>query len=146
MEWQDLKGGFSTATVAEGEPLEIAMRDFCEQIRANVLPKHMEVDWNYIRVEFWADSGRMIAFPAISSKNERIEKAGCQVVFEDLRAQYEELANADLEDAAFTEALIDAERSWIQRFVAAARETGLNGQQVQFWDGDGEEAILKVSI
>lgn len=144
MEWHDIEGGFSMATVAEGEPLEIAMREFCEKIRADILPTHKGVDWNYIRVEFWSDSGRMIAFPASSSTNERIEKAGCQVVFEELLAQYQQLADSDMEDAAFTATLIDVVHSWIQRFVAAARETGMMGQQIQFWDG--EEAILEVAI
>jgi len=146
MEWQDLKCGFSMATVAEGEPLEIAMREFFKRIEADVLPKNEGVDWNYIRVEFWADSGRMIAFPASRTKNERIEKAGCQVAFEELLAQYEELADSDMEDEAFTAALIDVERTWIERFVAAARESGMSGQQIQFWDGDGEKAILEVVI
>lgn len=146
MEWQDLTAGFTTATVAEDESLDVAMHGFCEQIRAYVLPKNQGVDWNYIRVELWSDSGRMIAFPANRSKNERIEKAGCQIVFNALLAQYEDLADSDIDDDAFAEALVDAKRSWIQNFVVAAREAGLSGQKVQFWDGDGEDVILEVEV
>ena len=70
MEWHDHKSGFSTATVSEGEPLDAAMHEFSSRIRVDVLPKHESVDWDYIRVEFWPDSGRIIAFPANSSRNE----------------------------------------------------------------------------
>lgn len=67
MDWQNLKGGFSMATVAEGEPLGVAMREFCNQISTQVIPKNEGVDWDHLRVEFWPDSGRMIAFPSQSS-------------------------------------------------------------------------------
>lgn len=146
MEWHDHKSGFSTATVSEGEPLDAAMHEFSSRIRVDVLPKHEGVDWDYIRVEFWPDSGRIIAFPANSSRNERIEKAGCQVIFDELLNEYEELADSDMGDEAFSAALMNGEHKWIERFVAAAKDGGLSGRQVQFWDGDGEAAIRVVAI
>ncbi|GIW80232.1 MAG: hypothetical protein KatS3mg105_2039 [Gemmatales bacterium] len=76
MDWQELKGNFSMATVESGDSIDQAMSEFCRRIREKVIPGNDGVAWDYLRVEFWPDSGRMIVFPASSSSSERIEKAG----------------------------------------------------------------------
>lgn len=146
MEWQTLQGGFTMATVAKGEPLDVAMLAFCRQIQEQVIPQNHGVLWDHVRVEIWADSGRLIAFPARRLERERIEKSGCQVVFDELRGQYEELADSDMADDAFTDALTRVQVSWIERFVTAAKSGILSGLRVQFWDSDGEAAIREVTI
>lgn len=146
MEWRNIAGGFSMATVADGEPADEALREFCRRIRDDVLPKNKGVDWDYLRVEFWPDSGRLIAFPANSFRSVRIEKAGCQVVFAELLGVYEELADSDMEDVSFTAALKSAEQVWIDRFILAAQDSGLSGQNVQFWDCDGKSPIRNVTV
>lgn len=146
MKWEELKGGFSMAKVAEGEPLYGAMVGFCNRIREKVLPQQEGVEWDCIRIEFWPDSGRMIAFPSKTLQMQRIEKFGCQVVFEELLHQYEELADSELSDDVFTSALTEIEAGWIECFISAAKLEGLGGLHIQFWDCDGESPIRAIVV
>ncbi len=146
MDWQDLKGGFSIASVASKHSVDEAMLELCERIRIDVIPKNEKVDWDHLRVELWADSGRIIVFPSSITSSGRIEKAGCQVVFSTLLERYEKLADSDLDDNAFKTALLEEEKSWIERFLVAARKVGLNGERVRFWDSEGEQPIRETMI
>jgi len=141
MEWQALNSSFTMAAIGSGESIEQAMTEFCQQIKDYVIPKNDGIAWDCLRIEFWSDSGRIIAFPSSTSISSRIEKAGCQVVFADLLAQYEQLADSDLDDDAFVAALLEAERDWIEKFLDAARQVSLTGYRFQFWDGEGESPI-----
>jgi hypothetical protein len=146
MDWQELKRNFAMATVKPGASVDQAMIEFCEHIKARVIPMNDGLDWDYLRVEFWSDSGRMIVFPSSSSGSDRIEKSGCQVVFSDLLSEYERLADSNLDDEAFTAALLSEEKLWIDRFLGAARTVSLSGNHIQFWDGDGEQPICDEQI
>lgn len=141
MEWQELKNGFTMARVELSESIEEALTEFCQHIKQHVIPKNEGVPWDCLRIEFWTDSGRIIAFPSSTSKPDRIEKAGCQVVFADLLAQYEHLADSDLNDDAFVAALNSVEREWIKKTLDAAEHVSLTGNRFQFWDGEGELPI-----
>ncbi|MBI1322249.1 hypothetical protein GC170_03545 [bacterium] len=141
MKWQALNYNYMMATVESGESIEPAMAEFCQQIKDYVIPRNDGIAWDYLRVEFWPDSGRMIAFPSSNSISGRIEQAGCLVVFARLRLQYERLADSELEDQEFVAALHEAERDWITTFLDAARQVSLTGYRFQFWDGDGESPI-----
>ncbi|MES2793023.1 MAG: hypothetical protein V4719_25650 [Planctomycetota bacterium] len=136
MEWQQLKNNVSMATVKSGDSIEQAMIELCQHIKSRVIPSNAGIDWDYLRVEFWPDSGRVIVFPSSSSNSDRIETAGCQVVFGTLLVEYERLADSDLDDNAFVDALLQEERMWIERFLDSARKTGLSGNHIQFWDGE----------
>jgi hypothetical protein len=146
MEWQELKNSFTMAKVELSESIEEALTEFCQHIKEHVIPKNDGVAWDCLRIEFWADSGRIIAFPSSTSKPYRIEKAGCQVVFADLLAQYEHLADSDLDDAAFVDALLGVEREWIKKMLDAARHVSLTGNRFQFWDGEGERPIWEKQL
>ena len=124
------------ATVAPGESLDQAMADFCQHIKDTVIPRNTGVAWDYLRVELWSDSGRIIAYPASSSSSERIEKAGCQVVFGDLLAEYEQLADSELDDNDFEAALFKVEQKWAGRFLEAARHVGLSDTSMRFFSGE----------
>lgn len=129
------------AIVGGGDPIDASLLEFCNHIRTTVVPQNEGVDWDCIRVELWPDSGRIIAFPSNSRRSERIERAGCQVVFEDLLAAYEEIADLELDDHAFSLAVMTLEREWIERFIVAAQNSGLSDERIQFWDGDGDSPI-----
>ena len=146
MDWQELSNGYSLATVSAGEALDVPMRGLCTRIREHVIPRHEDANWDHVRIELWSDSGRIIAFPSSSADRRRSEKAGCQVVFEALLAEYEGLADSELDDEAFASALLDVERKWIERFLAAASATGLTGMQLQFWSSDGTSLIQAVAV
>ena len=141
MEWQVLKSGFTMAKVELNESIDEALTELCQHIKQHVIPKNDGVSWDCLRIEFWADSGRIIAFPSSTSNPDRIEKAGCQVVFADLLAQYEHLADSDLGDDAFSAALRSVEREWIKKTLVAAEHVSLTGNRFQFWDGEGERLI-----
>lgn len=72
---------------------------------AEVLPANATIGWDYVRIEIWADSGRIIFFPASSKTNRRIEKAVCQVYLAELLKEYERLADSGMPDDEFTEQL-----------------------------------------
>jgi hypothetical protein len=146
MEWQEINNGFAMATVGSGDSVEDAMMQLCERVARDVIPMNRDVDWDYLRVEFWADSGRIIVFPASTSMADRIEKAGCQLVFEDLLSRYEELADSDISDDEFTERLLAEEKTWIERLLTAARRSRLQGLRVIFWDAEDEQAVQDVVI
>lgn len=146
MDWQELKNNFSMATVQSGDSIDQAMIDLCQHIKAKVIPGNEGVGWDYLRVEFWSDSGRMIVFPASSARPDRIEKAGSQVVFLDLLSEYDRLADSELEDDAFVGALHREENKWMERFLEACRNVGLSGLHIQFWDGEGDSPIREERI
>ena len=72
-----------------------AMTELWEIVANEVLPQNEGVDWDYVRTEFWTDSGRIIVFPAASGIEQRIEKVGCQMIFSELLSAYDQLAAAD---------------------------------------------------
>ncbi|MEJ7595478.1 MAG: hypothetical protein WKF77_28515 [Planctomycetaceae bacterium] len=146
MDWLELKNNFTMTTVTRGVAIDGAMENVCQHIVTTVIPKNLGVEWDYLRIELWPDSGRLIFFPASTSNAERIEKAGCQVVFEDLLAKYNALADSDLDDDAFVAALLREERLWIEQFLHFARSTNLSGRRCQFWEGDGELPICVVQV
>jgi hypothetical protein len=146
MEWQELKSNFSMATVHSGESINQAMIDLCHLIKAKIIPSNKDVDWDCLRAEFWSDSGRIIIYPSSSSRPDRIEKAGCQVVFMDLLSEYDLLADSRLDDDAFVAALHRAENMWIERFLGACQKVGLSGIRIQFWDGEGDSPLREETI
>ena len=139
MTWQE-EGNYVTANVGPGAPTRQAMTDFCNCIVKTVIPRNAGIPWDCLRVELWPDSGRIIAFPSSSSKSERLEKSGCVVVFSDLLAEYERLADSELDDEEFTRALTQTEMAWMAEFLSAASEV-LRGHRVQFWSGDFEQPV-----
>lgn len=141
MNWHESKGGFLATTVESSGSIGQAMNALCTQIKEKIIPANREVLWDYLRVEFWPDSGRVIVFPALISKLTRVEKAGCQVIFIDILNAYERLADSNLDDDAFEVELLREEKRWIGDFLSAAHDAGISGLRIQFWDGDSEEPI-----
>ncbi len=90
MEWEELKGYFTGECHVVGR-IDVAMECLCDKLGSDVLPMSENVDWDYVRIEVWADSGRFIAYPAKASSKSRIDKAGCQVVFDELASRIAEL-------------------------------------------------------
>lgn len=129
------------AIVQRGESIKEAMIEFCKHIKQRVIPCNDEIDWDYLRVEFWPDSGRIIVFPAASSIAERIEKAGCQVVFLSLLSEYDSLADSSAGDDLFVAELDRVVGLWIERFLEGFRNVGLSGFRVEFWNEGGVSPI-----
>lgn len=141
MDWKDTGHGFMTAQIAAGRSLEDAMRELCDEIATYVIPANSGVDWDLLTVEIWPDSGRIIVYPASSSTPYRIEKAGCQVVFDELLLRYEALADSDIADDDFSAQLHAEEEAWIDRLMVAFKNSSVHGTTLIFRDSDD---ILRV--
>ncbi|MDR3621180.1 MAG: hypothetical protein P4L85_17645 [Paludisphaera borealis] len=121
------------------------MTELYRHIHTNVLPNNASVPWNFLRVELWSDSGRIIVYPASTSTPNRIEKAGCQVIFSDLLLEYDRLADSGLDDDVFVAALEREEEKWVEGFLDAARRAGPFGIRIQCWSS-GEQLIRDEQI
>ena len=56
MGWKN-SDGVSTLMVSEESPIDAFIVQLCEKITSDLIPENEDVNWNYIRFEFWGDSG-----------------------------------------------------------------------------------------
>ncbi len=146
MRWFDIHGGFQTATIAFGESIDDAMAEMFRLLKERTIPANSEVRWDHLRIELWPDSGRVIAFPALSTVVDRVEKEGCQLVFDDLARGYDRLADSELADDDFEEAIVSMERAWMERLVQAALRHGMNGVRLKFWSSSSGTDIGELQV
>ena len=132
--------------IAEGINPKDAAVEMWKLFNGDIVEKNRGVEWDFIRVEFWADSGRVIVFPASSRSVERIEKAGCQIVFPALLESYEELADSEISDAEFSEKLVEIEAKWAEDIADAAQGSGLSQVCIEFWDADADAPFNKATL
>jgi len=129
--------------------VESDAKEMWEVFHREVVPLNQEVAADYVRVEIWADSGRIIVFPATSKTPRRIEKALCQVAFERLLTFYQQLATSDASDSVFSDQL-DAKLQELTvslgRGVSAAGPEVTGGLKVVFFNADSEPAIAEVPV
>jgi hypothetical protein len=135
---------------AEAQETDEAMVEMWRMLVSEVLPLNQEIDWDYIRVEIWPDSGRLIVIPAARRNTYRIEKAGCQVEFGALLAEYdgldEEYADEKVTDVEFAENVTALEQAWAGKAVEAAKLTGLSTHSISFFGTEGDTSLLDVDF
>jgi hypothetical protein len=90
--------GVDDVGYAESTSLSVAAYELWRKYAQDAAPLNADIVWDYLRVEIWLDSGRIILFPTPSPFRYRVEKAMCQMVCPDLVRFYETLANASLPD------------------------------------------------
>lgn len=148
MKWDKHESSRDTFYTGEAGtlPRAEAMAELWNVVADEVLPRNESVDWDHLRAEFWPDSGRIIVFPASSRVVDRIEKAGCQVIFSELLSAYDQLADSDIDDDAFTEQLRTVKAAWADDLEKAARASRLSNLRISFWESDGEEAFREVVL
>ena len=106
-----------------------------------VIPRQEACRWDYIRIEIWSDSGRVIIFPADSGRKERIDVALIDIHFADLLAkfdEYEELPDSIADNPIVEAEYIEAFQSWISEFPDAARLL-LAGHRVKCFEFDAPD-------
>lgn len=143
MEWEERKGYFTGECHAGGR-IDVAMECLCEKLVSDVLPMSENVDWDYVRIEVWADSGRFIAYPAKASSKSRIDKAGCQVVFDELAsriAELDKLLEEGMSDEQYEQREQALIKQWAEYFVTAVRESRVQGVRVVVFPYDEESPI-----
>jgi O-acetyl-ADP-ribose deacetylase (regulator of RNase III) len=91
---------YYSADVAIDGEIDSAFGQLWEKVCRDVLPEHAETDWDFVKAEFWPDSGRIIVFPAPNSL-ERIDRAGCQLVVHPLLRRWDEMADSEDDDESF---------------------------------------------
>ena len=124
-----------------------AMQLMWEAFEKEVLPQNEAVSWDYIKAEIWADSGRFIVFPASSQTVNRIEKAGCQIIFSDLLNSYNELADSDMNDDEFCEQLFSMLSLWNKDFLDSAKSSNLSiNCKLVVWDAESEELLAESNL
>lgn len=96
MNWNCVEQEGSVRVAAElekGEDLDCAMESLWHAFILNVVPLHKSVIWDYIKIEFWEDSGCLLVFPANSKVEGRVDKAMCDLTINDLKETYESFLN-----------------------------------------------------
>lgn len=148
MEWNKNESNQATLYTGQtrGLPRVEAMTEMWRIVSDKILPENSGVDWDYIRVEFWTDSGRIIIFPASSRIEKRIERATCQVIFSDLLTEYEELADAEIDDDIFCEQLARIQSDWANDLENTAKASALSNIRILFWDSESEEPFNEVVL
>ena len=143
--WKTIGNGITSADATEGDRPELAFVELCKHVKTHVIPANEGVKWECVRIEYWPDSGRIIAFPSRCESAGRVDRASCQIVFRDLLMQYEQNANTDLSDEDFDLAVKELEKVWMDEFMTAARKSELSGMHVQWWSS-GEEKLFDEQI
>ena len=66
----------------------------------SVLPKH-ENKWDHIRIEIWADTGRIISFPHNTALDDRIDNGGVIISCSELEGLISALDDSDKEESEY---------------------------------------------
>ena len=108
MEWASDQGvssapEFFFATMSGGER-RVALGEMWRFFASTVVAANRDVRWDVVRVEIWADTGRVLVFLSNVAFDKRIEKAGLCLIIPALQVRYEKLERLDEElfEAALT--------------------------------------------
>ena len=142
MSWTE-HANFFTLTANRDQPIREGVIKLWVKLIDDIIPLNYGVDWDYIRIEYWEDSGRLIAIPASSQINSRIEKYGCQVVFPQLQEKYRELLDAS--DEQFDEEETMISHSIIEDIANAYKEKPLLNVLVKIYSADDPDPIRILS-
>ncbi|MGY8769607.1 MAG: hypothetical protein ACKVH8_14415 [Pirellulales bacterium] len=141
MKWKSLGNGFISSTIQMTSSVEDAFLDICNQIQTYIIPNNSSIKWDFIKIEFWVDSGRIIIFPALKNDPSRIEKAGCHIQFEQLLYNYNLIADSDMPDDEFTTLILQEENSWINKFIGIAKQSQISETNLMFFDADDQTPL-----
>jgi hypothetical protein len=101
MHWRvsNAKNG-GTDYIGDAQTLSVsqAAQELWRKYIEDAAPKNKEVTWDYLRIEVWLDSGRIILFPATNPFRRRIEKSACQISCPDLLGSFNEMADSKSDD------------------------------------------------
>jgi len=116
-----------SATVEEDYLDEATLQEVWQFFLTTVLAENKDLAWDYIRVEFWTDSGHFVILPASLSNENFVERAFAYVIFEQLVEQYERLADSNMDDNQFSVNVAKMVAEWISAAEKAAKSMDLAG-------------------
>jgi hypothetical protein len=137
MNWNYDRTGNCTAEVPEGYAESVAMKELCAQAASYLLPANRDVDWQYLRVEVWSDSGQVVVFPSKNVPNYRIERAACQLIFHQLSEWFSSLIPS-MDDEELERVVRLKEQTYCDLFLEAAKNSELKGIKVLAFRPGGE--------
>lgn len=89
-----------------------------------VVPLQAEAKWDYVRVEAWPDSGRILLFPALTRARRRVDVMVLELTFEEILQRW-----AALEEQAVSDRVFEREiRAVVRKVFAALKATYSNDQ------------------
>lgn len=155
MDWQTTedKRGYRIVTGMDtiAAPTEVAA-PLLQHFISDIAPLQRDQSWDYIRVELWPDSGRIIALPASSTSDIRIENGTCQVISKTLLTFYNQLADSSIPDDEFTDKLLELATAIAESIISAAHAIGLANIlnkdiiRIACFDSDETTALLDVTV
>ena len=123
------------------------MAELWQVFSDEILPRNEEFDWDYVKVEFWSDGGRIIVYPASRRSKWRDEKAGCIVTFPDLITTVDQIADLYLDDdEEFDGRIREVHLEWAGELERTARASNLSDIRIQIFEADDPDPIVEFSI
>jgi hypothetical protein len=93
----------------------------------------------FVRVEIWADSGRVVCF-GVNESDHRVANITYQILVEELKNQWDELSARDLSDKAFQK---DA-RKLMGKYVQAIQDAAYKSEPpapIRYFDADADTPL-----
>lgn len=153
MKWQIHHQGEDISYTGEAahEAAETVIAQLCQHFFAHATERNRPEDWDYMKAEIWADSGRVIMFVAKSSSRFRTDRCVVQIVWPPLLDQWEALCDSDLEDDDFARecaALIFRVAQQVSE-VAATQATNFpefHGKVLRIHNAEDAETLLETTL
>ncbi len=107
----------------------------------NIIPENALVRWDYVRIEVWSDSARLIVFPAASDVQRRVEKSGFQLLLDDWESLWDDARAKARSDEEFDRLIVGEERRVAGLLVAAMPST--EKLRVRVFSGPDENQLFE---
>ena len=147
MKWEEVIPNYIEAEVEAASSRSLV--ELWQQVLDYVLPKHKSNEWDFVKVEFWADSGRVIIFPSLSGSSKRVDKAGCQLIDRSFLSKWEDLCDQDIDDDQFTELALKLELDYAVmilqslKSITSHNDVEYDQLRVVFYDADELDPIFE---
>lgn len=108
--------------------------------------------WDSIKIEVWADSGRIIIFPGVAGRADRDEEYCLEIRVESLFNFFEQISDSDIDDEAFDNHVNGHVRGLIDRLDDGLEKTLKNDsslspdRKLELVYSDSERTIFQTSI
>jgi hypothetical protein len=148
MDWtkDSNKGTEYFSSTAEDISQLAAIRETLSFFTNTILPKNRDLGCDYVRIELWLDSGRLIIFPALNNTEDRVEKSGCQLVIPSLLESYDSIADSEVSDEQFDKEVAVLEEEICDQIEAIIKEYGQDKTAFAVWSSGRESFIRQIGF
>lgn len=153
MKWRIHQHGEDISYTGEAahEAAETVFSQLCQHFFEHGAERNRPEDWDYLKAEIWADSGRLMMFVAKSSSRFRTDRCVVQIVWLPLLDQWESLCDSDLRDDKFGSecaALISRVARQVSEVAAtqAVNFPEVRGKVLRIHNADATEALVETTL